>query len=181
MSEDRSSLVLPEAEFVVVSGGQTGVDQAALDAAQQCGLPVCGWCPAGRRSEDGTISADYPLQETPSSNYRVRTEWNVRDSDGTLIVALGEVSGGTGLTIRLARQYQRPLQVVRLLQSGKRDTANGKLPDDVVAWIRDHRIRVLNVAGPRGSSDERVYPMAHTFCAAVFGQLAGREATGLAS
>jgi len=171
MSEIRSSLSIPDSGFVVVSGGQTGVDRAALDAAMQIGIPVTGWCPRERRAEDGPVPEDYPLVETSSLNYAVRTEWNVRDSDGTLIVALNELTGGTGLTAKLARQHNQPYHVVRLLARKKSALGNGNSEDDqivaVVDWIRAHKIRVLNVAGPRGSSDNRIYPLAHSFCREV--------------
>ncbi len=98
----------------IISGGQTGVDRAALDAALQCGFPCGGWCPKGRRAEDGRIDDRYPLSETPKRRYQQRTEWNVRDSDGTLILATGELTGGTLLTARLAEEYERPLFYVDL-------------------------------------------------------------------
>lgn len=74
-------------ELKIVSGGQTGVDRAALDVALELGLPCGGWCPKGRKAEDGVIHSRYPLKETPSEEYNERTTWNVRDSDGTLIVS----------------------------------------------------------------------------------------------
>mgnify|MGYP003793290687 CR=1 FL=1 len=87
----------------IVSGGQTGVDRAALDVAMQLGIPVGGWCPRGRRAEDGRIPDSYPLREASSVNYAKRTELNVRDSDGTLILSGGPLTGGTALTESLAR------------------------------------------------------------------------------
>src|SRR5262249_20137195 len=84
----------------LVSGGQTGVDRAALDAALEVGVPCGGWCPKGRKAEDGRIDDRYPLCETPSAAYSQRTRWNVRDSDGTLVLAWGEPTGGTLLTVK---------------------------------------------------------------------------------
>src|SRR3989442_8006923 len=84
----------------IVSGGQTGVDRAALDTALALGLTCGGWCPRGRRAEDGPLPARYPLRETPSASYPERTEWNVRDSDGTLVLHHGRLRGGTALTNR---------------------------------------------------------------------------------
>src|SRR5262245_24193664 len=101
----------------IVSGGQTGVDRAALDAAIAAGIPHGGWCPLGRRAEDGTIPGQYSLSETATSDYRERTERNVIDSDGTLILTRGELTGGTRLTRRFARQHDRPCMVVYLDQS----------------------------------------------------------------
>ncbi len=88
----------------VFSGGQTGVDRAALDVALDLGFPCGGWCPSGRRAEDGPLKEIYPLKETPSKNYAQRTEWNVRDSDGTLVLHRGSLSGGTAFTIELAEE-----------------------------------------------------------------------------
>jgi len=83
--------------------GATGVDRAALDVALELGIPCGGWCPKGRKAEDGPIDAHYPLQETGSTSYRVRTERNVRQSDGTLVLTMGKVKGGTALTIKFAQ------------------------------------------------------------------------------
>src|SRR6266508_6387099 len=92
----------------IVSGGQTGVDRAALDVALELGMPCGGWCPQGRRAEDGRIDDRYPLNETPWDGYPQRTEWNVRDSDGTLILTCGESDRGTALTVRLAQERNKP-------------------------------------------------------------------------
>jgi hypothetical protein len=125
----------------VVSGGQTGVDRAALDVAQELGIPCGGWCPQGRRAEDGIIPDRYPLQETPGKNYNIRTEKNVRDSDATLILNLGSLEGGTARTVEIARRQHRPCLVVEL-----------EAPPDPAAvreWLRQYKIRKLNIAGPR--------------------------------
>jgi hypothetical protein len=127
----------------IVSGGQTGVDRAALDAALGLGLPCGGWCPRGRLAEDGPIDRRYPLRETPSADYPERTERNVRDSDGTLVLTRGRPSGGTALTIALARRYRRPLLVLDL--AGEPD------PAVLRRWAAAEGISVLNVAGPRES------------------------------
>lgn len=137
----------------VVSGGQTGVDRAALDAALDLGLPVGGWCPRGRRAEDGRIDARYPLRETPSRRYPQRTEWNVRDSDGTLILCRGPLRGGTLLTAELAGRYGRPLLILDLDADSD--------PAAVRTWLREHAVRVLNVAGPRESGEPGIYGRSH--------------------
>lgn len=98
----------------IVSGGQTGVDRAALDTALELGLPCGGRCPRGRKAEDGPIPARYPLTETSSAEYAQRTEWNVRDSDGTLVLTRGQPTGGTALTIELAERLGKPYLVVDL-------------------------------------------------------------------
>lgn len=131
----------------LVSGGQTGVDRAALDVALALGLPCGGWCPRGRRAEDGVIPDRYPLTETPTRDYPQRTEWNVRDSDGTLILKHGRMDRGTALTLRLAERLGRPCLVVDLA------AANAS---DVCDWLREHGIKVLNVAGPRGSRSPEI-------------------------
>lgn len=128
----------------IVSGGQTGVDRGALDAAIEFGLEHGGWCPRGRRAEDGTIPSRYELVETDSIDYQVRTEQNVIDSDGTLILYREQLLGGTLLTYRLARRHRKPCMRV--------DASGGVDLPAVVRWLRSHRIEVLNVAGPRESS-----------------------------
>jgi len=130
----------------VISGGQTGADRAALDAALDAGLPCGGWCPKGRRAEDGRVPDRYPLRELGSPKYRARTRQNVLDSDGTLVVAFGEPTGGTALTVRFCDQHGKPRLIV---------DANNAPPDQaaesVVAWLTSHHILTLNVAGPRAS------------------------------
>lgn len=159
----------------IVSGGQTGVDRAGLDAALQHDLPVGGWCPLGRRAEDGPIPDCYPLQETEARSYAVRTRWNVRDSDGTLIVAMTEITAGTKLTADFASRLGRPLHIV-ILQPGSFKPLFGSeiwlnQIHTVVDWIHQHRIRVLNIAGPRGSSHADIYDQARLFLGQVLQQL----------
>jgi len=139
----------------VVSGGQTGVDRAALDVALSLGLPCGGFCPRGRRAEDGPIDERYPLEETPSDDYAERTEWNVRDSDGTLVLARGSPSGGTALTIEIARRLGRPLLVV--------DLAGDPDPAPAARWLAEAGIGVLNVAGPRESQRPGIGEEARAF------------------
>ncbi|MDF5716008.1 MAG: putative molybdenum carrier protein [Rhizonema sp. NSF051] len=134
----------------IVSGGQTGVDRAALDTALSLFMPVRGWCPKGRLAEDGRIPPIYPLQETTSTDYAVRTEWNVRDSDGTLILSSEPLEGGTKLTVDLAQEYKRPVLVINSLSFNDNDITR------FWNWIRDRNIRILNVAGPRESAQPGV-------------------------
>ncbi len=136
----------------IVSGGQTGVDRAALDVALERGLPCGGWCPSGRLAEDGPIDRKYPLSETPSADYAERTRWNVRDSDGTLVLTWGPPSDGTAFTIECAQELGKPHLVVDLQD-----------PVDfgaISAWFHQQRIAVLNVAGPRASKAPSVYAAA---------------------
>ena len=95
---------------MIVSGGQSGADRAALDFAIEHGIPHGGWCPKGRLAEDGPIGSRYQLKETPSDNYVQRTEWNVRDSDGTAVFSIGEIlTGGSKKTVELARKHDKPV------------------------------------------------------------------------
>lgn len=144
----------------VVSGGQTGVDRAALDVALELGLACGGWCPQGRRAEDGPLDARYPLTETPWWGYPQRTEWNVRDADGTLVLTLAEADRGTALTIELAVRHGRPCLVVDL----------GNDPDPALArsWADENGVQILNVAGPRESSNPGAYARASSFLRALF-------------
>jgi Circularly permutated YpsA SLOG family len=144
----------------VVSGGQTGVDRAALDAARALGLPCGGWCPRDRRAEDGLIAAIYPLMETPSTDYAQRTRWNVRDSDGTLVLTRGRVEGGTAFTVAVARRRRRPLLVV--------DLATEPDPVEADRWVREAGIGVLNVAGPRESQRPGIGAEARAFLERLF-------------
>jgi hypothetical protein len=134
------------------SGGQTGVDRAALDAARLHGLACGGWCPRGRIAEDGTLPERYPLRETPSAAYGQRTQWNVRDADGTLILHRDGLAGGTLLTARYARSMGKPLLFIDLDQ--------GVPVQQVVAWIERYAIRTLNIAGPRESQCPGIYAAA---------------------
>ncbi len=139
----------------IVSGGQTGVDRAALDAALGLNFPCGGWCPKGRRAEDGAIPACYPLRETDSPAYVQRTALNVADSDGTLILTRGALRGGTALTAELARKKGRSCQVVQL--------EKGLSVTETVNWLHEHAIAVLNVAGPRESQRPGIYREAREF------------------
>jgi len=136
----------------ILSGGQTGSDRAGLDWAIAQGIAHGGWCPQGRLASDGVLPAQYLLQETESAGYRQRTKRNVQDSDGTLIVNRGELTGGTLLTQQLARKLGKPCHVV--------DAGNG-LNDEVaiavLQWLADHHIRILNIAGPRESKQAGIY------------------------
>jgi len=125
----------------IISGGQTGVDRGALDAAIALGIAHGGSCPRGRLAEDGRIPDRYAMTELDSSDYAVRTEKNVIDSDATLILSCGRLSGGTELTRRLARKCDKPCLVIDLDRQPK--------PDKILRWISTSRVEVLNVAGPR--------------------------------
>ena len=142
----------------IVSGGQTGVDRAALDAALELGVACGGWCPKGRRAEDGQLASRYLLRETTSAGYPQRTGWNVRDSDATLILARGELRGGSALTAALARRAAKPCLVVDLTRDG-----GVRAVAEAVAWLRANAVRVLNVAGPRESESPGIHAQAIAF------------------
>jgi hypothetical protein len=146
----------------IVSGGQTGVDRAALDFAIEHALPHGGWCPLGRLAEDGFIAADYALRETSDAGYPQRTEWNVRDSDGTVILTVTPaLTGGSALTQALARTHGKPC--LHLAREREGDDAAARL----AKFVRQHRIRTLNVAGPRLSTE----PGAGAFARSVLERL----------
>ena len=144
----------------IVSGGQTGADQAGLDWAINRGLPHGGWCPAGRLAEDGTIPDRFRLKEVPSESYALRTEWNVRDSDATVIFSIGpELTGGSELTRQSTRQHGKPCLHLSRAKSGSTAAAGARLRD----WVDANFIEVLNIAGPRASTE----PGVDTFVRAV--------------
>lgn len=132
----------------IVSGGQTGVDRGALEAAIAFGIEHGGWCPRGRLSEDGSIPSRYILREMDSSDYALRTEQNIIDSDATLILYEGPMRGGTLLTKRIAARLKKPYLAVPLAPRFD--------PEPVRRWLHEVRPRVLNVAGPRASSHEGI-------------------------
>ncbi|MDX1488399.1 MAG: putative molybdenum carrier protein [Acidiferrobacterales bacterium] len=139
----------------IISGGQTGVDRAALDIAIELGIPCGGWCPHGRKAEDGVIPAIYPLTETSSAEYAPRTARNVYDADATLILACGPPTGGTALTVEIARRAELPCLIVDLEQPPAQC--------EVRRWLKRHATGTLNVAGPRESGCPGIYDKALAF------------------
>ena len=144
----------------VISGGQTGVDRAALDVALKLGVPCGGWCPRGRRAEDGPLKEVYPLQETPSSDYTQRTRWNVRDSDGTVVLYKSSLSGGSALTVELAKKQTKPCLVIDLCEDSS--------PEILLDWLKLQQIQTLNVAGTRESGSPGIYEKACRFLKEAF-------------
>ena len=147
----------------IVSGGQTGTDRAALDCAIQFGLEHGGWCPAGRIAEDGVIPQHYQLNELAEAGYKQRTRQNIIDSDGTLILNLGDLDGGTLATSKLAKHLQKPYLLVQL--------DSEVLEDDVasvISWLAQSQIKVLNVAGARESKRQGSYQLAREFLQQLF-------------
>lgn len=137
----------------IISGGQTGADQAALDAAIKLGIPHGGWIPKGRITENGVLDARYRLREMDTANYNRRTEQNVIDSNGTLIISHGPLTGGSEFTREMAVKHNRPCLHIDL-----NTTIAFHAAQKIRSWIAQHQIKVLNVAGPRASKDPKIYP-----------------------
>jgi hypothetical protein len=142
----------------IISGGQTGVDRAALDWAISNDVAHGGWCPQGRLAEDGVLDTQYHLVEIENGSYRQRTKRNVMDSDGTLILHLGDLNGGTLATQSFTRQLGKPCYLVQL----DSDTLECDL-NNLISWIQVNNIAILNVAGPSASKRHAIYSMAILF------------------
>jgi hypothetical protein len=149
----------------IISGGQTGVDLAALDAALAVGFPCGGWVPRGRCNEDGPLDPRYPVKEANRRKLAQRTEWNVRDSDATLILSRGPLSGGSALTEKLARRYAKPCLHADLAMLSPEEVT-----ERVARWLDALDGTVLNVAGPRRSNDPEVYGLAYRVIEALLAQ-----------
>ncbi len=154
----------------IVSGGQTGVDRAALDYALQQGIPCGGWCPKGRRAEDGFIPMVYPLTETTTTEYQDRTNMNIVHSDGTLIITQNRFfDRGTTLTQRLCKQHEKPHLVVDLAQP------YGPQIEQLQTWICIRNFHTLNIAGPRESALPGIYQETMLFLEEVDKKRPARE------
>jgi hypothetical protein len=136
----------------IISGGQTSADRAALDIAIKLGIPYGGWIPMGRKAEDGPLPNKYQLQEMPTNSYPKRTEQNVIDSDGTLIISHGRPTGGSDYTREMVLKHKKHLLHVDLNLTTSYDAASL-----ILSWVNLHPIEVLNVAGPRASEDPEIY------------------------
>lgn len=145
----------------ILSGGQTGVDRGALDAAIELGIAHGGACPRGRRAEDGIIPKQYLLWETQSRNYKVRTEQNVLDAGATLLLIRDKVTSGTKLTAMFADRHHKPCLVVRAVDEPD--------PSAVRAWLAGQKTMILNVAGPRASHWPEGHEFARRFLLALLG------------
>lgn len=136
----------------IISGGQTGADRAALDFAIARNIPYGGWLPRGRKTEDGALDLKYRLREMPTTDYAKRTEQNVIDADGTVIVFHGFPVAGSALTLEFTRRHERPCLPIDL-----KETSPEKAAERLVSWLGENRIRILNVAGPRAGRDPAIY------------------------
>jgi hypothetical protein len=148
----------------IISGGQTGVDRAALDVALEWGIPAGGYRPKGRRAEDGPLDLRYPLQEVSSPNYPVRTERNVLEADATLIISEGPLEGGVALTLKLARKYKKPHLMIDFSQT--QDIS------PIIRWLKSNPIKILNIAGPREGNSPGIYQKASLLLRKLFEELA---------
>lgn len=135
-------LVFPK----IISGGQTGVDRAALDAALKHGIDCGGWCPAGRLDELGKIPERYPLKELKEGGFAERTLKNVKDSNGTVVIYFEELQGGSRQTAEFCREEKRPHE---LIDAGK--VSVERAAESISNFVRENKIRILNIAGPRQS------------------------------
>jgi hypothetical protein len=134
----------------IISGGQTGADRAALDFAIWHDIPHAGWCPKGRLAEDGPIEKRYQLQETSTKNYPQRTEKNVQESDGTAIFTMSsKLAGGSKKTAEFAKKHGKPW--IHLCPQIYQQATH------LLEFIAEHNIKVLNIAGSRGSKEPKVY------------------------
>jgi uncharacterized phage-like protein YoqJ len=147
----------------IVTGGQTGVDRSALDVAIQLNYEYGGWCPRGRKAEDGIIDPiKYTnLQETSTDRYQQRTEFNVRDSDGTLIIINGDeetMGRGSKLTMNMTKKYKKPLFILNL-----KDNNESLNEIKIIQWISMNNIQILNIAGPREETTPGIYQLTQIF------------------
>ena len=147
----------------IISGGQTGADRAALDFAIKHKITYGGWVPKGRKTEDGSLPERYQLQEMPTGEYSKRTEQNILDSDGTLIVSRESLTGGSALTEFLAEKHKKPCVHIDLNKLTQNEAAF-----IVNKWLLNHKIKTLNVAGPRAGKDPKIYEATLELLEAIF-------------
>jgi hypothetical protein len=136
----------------IISGGQTGADRAALDFAIKNNIPHGGWVPRGRKTEDGRLPEQYQLREMPTAEYSKRTKKNIIISDGTVIVSHGPLTGGSALTRELAKQHRRPWIHLDMKELPLKIAANR-----LSSWIETNQVKIMNIAGSRGSKDPQIY------------------------
>lgn len=148
----------------IISGGQTGVDRAAFDFALENKIEIGGFVPKNRRAEDGKIPEKYPnLVETATKNYAERTELNVINSDATLILSQGKLTGGSLLTKQFAEKHQKPFLHINLAELKIKEAA-----EKTREWLASINCEELNIAGPRASTDAEIYEMTREFLRELF-------------
>jgi predicted Rossmann-fold nucleotide-binding protein len=138
----------------IISGGQTGADRAGLDCARMLGITTGGWCPRGRRAEDGMVPPEYPMRETQETDYRIRTQKNIEEADGTIVFIDGSITveSGSALTVRRCVRMGKPHMLLDLSVWSTEDAAKS-----VRAFVRGQNVRVLNVAGSRASLAPKIW------------------------
>jgi hypothetical protein len=150
-------------KITIITGGQSGVDRAAMDFVlenPQLKIKCGGFCPKGRKAEDGIIPQKYPLIECETDNYAVRTELNVKNSDGVLIIFKVKINDpGTTLTVELAKKHNKPLYLCNIKQNNI---------NEIRKWISENAINTLNIAGPRLSNDPEIYELTYDFLVQLF-------------
>jgi hypothetical protein len=156
----------------IISGGQTGVDRAALDVALRHGIESGGWCPTGRLDEFGRIPDGYPLMELENGGFTERTLQNIKESDGTLIIYLGNLSGGTEQTAKFCVEQRRPHQFIDASRASIEKAARL-----VAGFVHENKIEVLNVAGPRASEWPGGYDYAYRTLDAFLNSITSRSAS----
>jgi predicted Rossmann-fold nucleotide-binding protein len=144
----------------LISGGQTGVDRAALDFAIAHQIECGGWCPKGRIAEHGIIPIKYPLTETSGSDYRERTKLNVNDSNGTLIFINGYIDKGTKLTMDTAADLKKPCFIFDFSKTTEKEK--------LLNWLSENKIKTLNIAGPRESNSAGIYGLVYDVLKKIF-------------
>lgn len=140
----------------IISGGQTGVDRAALDVALKHGIESGGWCPTGRVDEIGRIPDRYPVEQLEDGGFIERTLQNVKDSDGTVIIYPGKLSGGTEQTLHFCVEQRRPHELI-----DPSNVSTQKAAQLIADFVRENKIDILNVAGPRASEWPEGYDYAY--------------------
>ncbi|WP_321288077.1 putative molybdenum carrier protein [uncultured Sunxiuqinia sp.] len=144
----------------IISGGQTGVDRAALDACLNAKFSCGGWCPAGRKAEDGEIPLTYPLQEIWSTSYDDRTRKNINESDATLIVYEEKLSGGTLLTYNYASEKNKPIFLFKVSPFLIDETL-----EQLFHFLKINQVETLNIAGARASMWDKAYELSYLITA----------------
>jgi hypothetical protein len=163
----------PSFPITILSGGQTGVDRGALDAALELGFPCGGWCPPGRLDEEGTIPDRYPLREMAQGGYKARTLQNLKEADGTLIIHFGDLEGGTELTVFHCMQSRRPYRLI----DGWEITPE-RAAELALDFVQRQHLRTLNVAGPRASRRAEAQAYAYTMIRGLLERLGRKEEMG---
>ena len=154
----------------IISGGQTGVDRGALDAALDLGVECGGWCPAGRMAEDGIIPERYPVIELEDGGYAERTARNVVDSDGTLIISNDEPMGGTRETIERCIEKRKPYLIINC-----REMSTAEAKGKTLKFLQNRHIRCLNVAGPRASQWAEGHALTYQIMSAILRRISGQK------